>query len=100
MACQDEVDLRAVRFDGWGAQGSDLQGLLDSLTAAPMYFYESNETATLSTDGFMAVGVGYANSVVSQRAADRVAKIIATQQAEMELAGVRPPVLSTGLGFE
>jgi hypothetical protein len=100
MACQDEVTLKATRFDGWGATGTTLQELVDNLTAAPKYFFESNETSTLSVDGFMAVGVGYSNSVISQRAADRVAKIIATQQAEMELAAQRPPYFSTGLGFE
>jgi hypothetical protein len=34
---------------------------------------------------------------VSQRAADRVAGIIATKQAESELATVVPPTLSIGL---
>jgi hypothetical protein len=100
MACEDEVTLKAVRFDGWGAHGDTLQELVDTLTAAPMFFFESNETASLSIDDFIAIGTGYAQSVISQRAADRVAKIIATNQAEMELASVRPPTLSTGLGFE
>jgi hypothetical protein len=100
IACQDETQLRAVRFDGWAARGDSLADLVTDLAAAPMYFFESNETQSLSVDGFMAVGTGFSQSVVSQRAADRVAKIIATNQAEMELAAVRPPYFSTGFGFE
>jgi hypothetical protein len=47
-----------------------------------------------------AVGVGTAESIISQEAADRVANIIATKQAEMEIVLTLPPVLSLGEGFD
>lgn len=102
IACEDETQLRAVRYDGWATRGDTLEDLIADLTVAPKYFFESNATVNLTTpDGeFSAVGVGYANSVISQDAADRVANIIATNQAEAELAALRPAFFSTGLGFE
>lgn len=100
LACSDEAGLNAVRYDGRGVHAETLQELVDALTVAPMYFFEAYQTVSLSTDDFTAVGTGYASSVISQRAADRVARIIATNQAEMELAASRPSTLSTGLGFE
>jgi len=44
------------------------------------------------------VGSGTSSSIVSQAAADRVAQIIATKQAEKELAAQVPPIYSNGVG--
>jgi hypothetical protein len=59
--------------------------------------FTSNQTELVIQDGFSAVGTGFAESIVNQGAADRVAKIIATKQAEAELAGVVPPTISAGI---
>lgn len=100
MACEDEEGIRAVRFDGFAAFGDDLGDIVAELAAAPEYFYESHQTVSLSADGFIAIGAGSSTSVVSQRAADRVARVIASNQAEAELLALRPRYFSTALGFE
>lgn len=99
-ACQDEEGFNAVRFDGFGVHGTDREAVTAELAMVPLQSFEANETVHLNADGFDAVGAGFAESVVSQRAADRVANIIATQQAEMELLSVRPQYFSTGFGFD
>jgi hypothetical protein len=43
--------------------------------------------------------VGTAESIVSQAAADRVAKRIATRMAEVEFLASQPRILSLGEGF-
>jgi hypothetical protein len=99
-ACQDETGLNAVRYDGSGAQAQTMEELVAMLAVAPEYHFESTESAQVSFEDFMAIAAGQAESVVSQRAANRVAEIIATKLAEAELAALVPPILSTGLGFE
>jgi hypothetical protein len=96
-ACQDETGLKAVRFDGVAATGTSIGDLVAELSAAQTQEFTSNQTQVVHLDGFSAVGVGSAESIVSQAAADRVAQIIATKQAEMELAALLPPILSVGL---
>lgn len=98
-ACEDEVPFNTLRFDGAGAYDEDINAAVAKLLAQPFVYFESNQTATVTQDGFSAVGVGFAESIISQRAADRVAKIIAIKQAENEIASVIPPILSLGEGF-
>jgi hypothetical protein len=74
--------------------------LPEDLEAVPVQKFEANNTTVVEQSGFAAVGVGAAESIISQRAADRVAQVIATRQAESELAGVLPPTISVGLGLE
>lgn len=95
-ACQDETAENAIRFDGAGASGDTA---LADVAAKPAARYTSNQTELLTSGTFSAVGVGHASSIISQRAADRVAGIVATKQAEALLVGMLPPTLSAGLGL-
>ncbi len=98
-ACTDETGVRAVRFDGAGVMAATDAEAEAALAAVPTQFFLSVQTTSVSQKGFTEVGVGAAESIVSQRAADRVANIIATKQAEMALAAVVPPTISLGLGL-
>jgi hypothetical protein len=96
-ACQDEENLSAVRFDGAAVQGSSDIQLDLALSQLPTQDFHSVVTDTVIVGDFSAVGVGVAESIISQRAADRVAKIIATKMAENELIMVLPKTISLGL---
>jgi hypothetical protein len=98
-ACQDETGINAVRFDGVAAIGATLDAVIAELASINTQDFLSNQTQVLHSGDFSAVGVGSAESIVSQEAADRVAQIIATKQAEMELSAIVPPTLSVGLGL-
>lgn len=95
-ACENETGLNAVRFDGAAVQSDDFSELVETLAAKALSFYTANKTETV--EGF--VGVGVAESIVSQAAADRVASKIATRMAEAELVGTLPRILSLGEGFD
>jgi hypothetical protein len=95
-ACTDETDIGALRFDGFGKTGEDLEEVTQRLALAPIPFFESNRTVTLTQDGISKVGVGYGESVVSQEAADRLAERIATHQAEVFLQNALAPTFSEG----
>lgn len=97
QACQDEVGINAVRFDGAAVSSADDESVAEELAVIPVQKFTSNQTAVVVQSGLSAVGVGAAESIVSQRAADRVAKIIAVKQAEAELQGVLPRTISIGL---
>lgn len=101
QACQDETGINAVRFDGVAVNVEDIGSAIAELGAAITQEFMSNQTQILhSVDGeFSAVGVGAAESIVSQEAADRVAQIIATQQAQAELDAMVPKIMSVGLGL-
>lgn len=96
-ACSDEKGDRAVRFDGVGVNQDNETDSLAALSAISVADYTSQQTVVLNEGGFSAVGVGSGESIISQEAADRVATVVATRMAEMELASLLPPVLSTGL---
>lgn len=96
-ACDDEAGVNAVSADGAGIETDNYADAVASLAIAALNYYTSNRTVVVDQDGFRAVGVGAAESIVSQEAADRVADIIATKQAENELTQTLPPILSTGL---
>jgi hypothetical protein len=95
-ACDDETGIRAVRFDGVGVNADRYADAVAELAAAPLADYKSTQTKILDQGGFEAAGVGTAESMVSQSAADRVATIIATRMAENELGMLQPPVTSIG----
>jgi hypothetical protein len=97
--CENQARFNAVRFDGVGVTSTDYAGAVTALSEAFVRRFTANRTTAVSQDGFTAIGVGFAESVVSQDAADRVAEIVAVKQAEAELSGVVPPILSVGLGF-
>jgi hypothetical protein len=97
QACQDEASLSAVRFDGASVQGPSEEALDIALSQAPTQDFHSVVTETVIVGDFSAVGVGVAESIISQRAADRVALVIATKMAENELISVLPKTISLGL---
>lgn len=97
-ACQPETDFNAVSFDGSGTVSNDSEEDARAEAVAKLFDpYFSNKSAVVTQGVFTAVGMGNAESIVSQSAADRVAGIVAIRQAESELARVVPPVLSVGL---
>lgn len=95
-ACEDETDYNIVRFDGVGAKAEDLTEAQTAALAKELQRFTSNQTATVDQEGQSAVGVGYAESVISQASADRVAARIATRAAEVELSRSLPKVISAG----
>jgi hypothetical protein len=98
-ACDEETGIKAVRFDGVGTTQDTYGEAADELAARAVFDYTAHKTAILEADDFIAVGVGSAQSIVSQAAADRVAEIIATKMAENELSVLRPLITSIGEGF-
>lgn len=100
QACIDEVPFNSVRFDG-AAQHDENDALnVVELGDRPISYFTSVKTAIVNQGGFSAVGAGVSQSIISQSAADRVASVVATKQAEAELRSVLPPILSIGEGFE
>jgi hypothetical protein len=94
-SCKDESPYNAVRFDGAAVRATDFSELVEALTAKALSYYTANQTDTVES----CVGVGTAESSVSQAAADRVAKRIATRMAEVEFLASQPRILSLGEGF-
>jgi hypothetical protein len=99
QACDDETGINAVRFDGVGVHDASYQEAVLDLASKSVADFKSTQTNVVEQSGYEAAGVGTAESVVSQSAADRVAKIVATRMAENELACIQPPVTSIGKGF-
>jgi len=98
-ACVDEIPFNTIRFDGAGVKQPDLEQATLELSARPLAHFTANKTSLVTQDGLTAIGVGFAESIVSQNAADRVANIISVKQAENELKRDLPPILSVGEGF-
>jgi hypothetical protein len=96
-ACEDETPHNAVRFDGVGTKQPTYADAVAELTAHQMAEYTAAKTNSLTQDGYFAVGVGFAESIVSQAAADRVADIIANKSADNELNYMLPVITSMGL---
>lgn len=99
-ACEDETGLHAVRYDGAALKSDSVATLAVELANAPEDLWTAVETVTLEKDGFVATGVGTSESVISQRAAYRVATIVATKFAEQEMASLLPPTYSLGEGLD
>jgi hypothetical protein len=100
LACVDEKGFNAVRYDGAGVHSEDITEIAEMLAAKALYYYTANRTETVTQGGFSAVGTGFAESVVTQAAADRVASRVAVRVAEVELSHILPPVYSVGEGFD
>jgi len=96
-ACGDETPHNSVRFDGVGTNQTSYEDSVAELEAKALTDYAAAKTVSLTEDGFFAVGVGFAESLVSQEAADRVAEIIATKSADNELNAMLPVITSMGL---
>lgn len=94
----DEKPYNVVRFDGVGLQDDTYAKAAQEISQIALLHYTSAKTQVVQQGGFEAVGVGVAESIVSQEAADRVANIIATHMAENELAAVQAPITSFGQG--
>lgn len=99
-ACEDETGFHAVRFDGVGVVTDTLQEAIEELSVKGLRSFSSVKTAVLTEQGITAVGVGTSKSLVSQKAADRVANTIAIKMAEAELTRDLPKIISVGEGFE
>lgn len=99
-AVKDETGVKAIRYDGAGASGTDATEVQEALAAIPVQVFVGYKTVTVSLDGDTEVGVGSAKSIVSQDAADRVANVVATKAAESVLIREATPILSAGEGFE
>lgn len=91
----DEEDIRAVRFDGAAARGTDFSVIRNTL-AAPADYYESTQIVVVEQKGYQETGTGSATSVISQAAADRVATVVATRYAEKDLQHIIPPLIADG----
>lgn len=96
--CDDETGINGSRYDGVAASGENLEEVIQKLDAFREDHFTSNQTLTVSAFGFVSVGVGSSESIVSQEAADRVARRIAEKQAEFEILRSVTPTLSLGEG--
>lgn len=94
-ACGREEAVNSIRFDGQGAKAETVFAASQALSAS-LIPYTSNQTAVVEFRGISAVGVGFAESIVSQEAADRIAQRIAVRMAENEVMMQLTPVLSGG----
>lgn len=97
-ACKDETKDSALRYDGAGAQDADITALGAKLE----HYFESSQTANVADDSgdFASVAVGFAQTIISQACADRVAGIVALKQADRDVQGQMPNILSYGKGFD
>lgn len=96
-ACQDEAPGNIVRYDGEAVFNPNLKEGTDQLAAKSDGVFFSTQTEQVTANGVSAIGVGMAESIVSQRAADRVASRIAVRTAEIEVAAGAGTFLSLGL---
>lgn len=96
-ANKDEEKIHAVRYDGAAVKGEDLGEVIAEISEVPDNRFTSTKTNTITYRGVTGVGVGFAQSIVSQAAADRVANIIANQFAAQNVIQQLPSVLSVGL---
>jgi hypothetical protein len=100
LACVDEVQFKAIRFDGVGVYGPDRDQVFDELANKPIVYFTANATEVVTQDNVSSTGIGFSESIVSQEAATRVAEIIARKMAQAEILRFLPPILSSGKGFE
>jgi hypothetical protein len=94
--CKDEEPVNAIRFDGVGVKGADLTEVAEALDVAPLQF-TANKTVSMEYRGGLGTGVGFAESLVSEKAADRVATRIAERMAENEIMRQLPKTYSAGV---
>ena len=94
----DETEENFVRFDGAAAESHNFEDALAALSA-DIPLFVSNRTATVTQDGMTAVGTGYAESVISQADADKIAECIAAKKAVRQLQNDLPKIVSLGLAL-
>jgi hypothetical protein len=93
-ACEeDEAEQKLVRFDGAGDSSLEFLEAADRL-AAEIEIFRSNQSVTLTEDGFIETGIGEAESTISQATADKVAECIATRKAAKRLEEELPAIVS------
>lgn len=93
-ACEDETQFNVIRFDGAGAKDVDLETANNLLQSKTIAYFTSFKSVTVTQEGISVVGTGFAESIISQSTADRVAERIATRAAEAELLQRLPKTLS------
>ena len=96
-ACDDETGINAVRYDGAAVQTDTLSDAVLELASKCVSDFQAVKTEAVSQNGYESIGVGTAESIVSQNAADRVASVIATRMAENDVGQMQPPIISIGL---
>jgi len=96
--CEDENPVAGSRYDGVVAVAPTIEEVIDILDAFREDHFDAHQTLTVTGFGLQATGVGNSESIVSQEAADRVARRIAQKQAEFEILRSTPPSISLGEG--
>lgn len=91
----DETDVRAVRYDGAAGHGTNYQDVTTLLAEDEIVFH-STRTVTMTVGEFTEIGTGWAESVISQEDADKIAECIARRKASKSLEAVLPSVVSLG----
>lgn len=95
-ACEeDETGTRAVRYDGAAAESAVFDDAVKELSQDDVVF-RSNRTVTLTSGELTEVGIGTAESVISQQDADKIAQCIATRKAARAMESVMPDIVSVG----
>lgn len=98
---EDEIEENFVRFDGAASESSTLEKALEDFDSSDSdgehdTLFTSNRTETLTQDGVTEVGVGEAESIISQADADKIAECIARRRAAVMLEAALPQILSIG----
>lgn len=97
----DETEENYVRFDGAATEEDDFDDAIAKFAESDndgtnTTVYRSNRTETLTQGGFTEVGVGEAESVISQQDADKVASAIAKRRAAVALERILPRIVGIG----
>lgn len=87
---KDETEFLATRFDGASSPGDSFAEIVDALKDIPDV-YSASATVTETYNGVTVVGVGHAISQISQLAADKLAREIASMNAAHSLVVLAPP---------
>lgn len=90
---EDETEVNAVRYDGAAEEGEDFEGVVTTLSLDESVF-TAVRAETVTVDGITTLGVGQAESVISQADADKIATDIARRKASKELEGLLPKMAS------
>ena len=101
---KDETEENFVRFDGGASEANTFADALAQFDESDgdginTPIYRSNRTAVVSQSGITEIGVGEAESVISQQDADKVAMQIATRRASVQLERALPLIVSVGGSF-
>ena len=95
-ACEaDEVVENVVRFDGAAVADENFLDAVERLANQELVF-RSSQTVTLTSGDIIETGVGEAESTISQEAADKIARCIATRKAAKRIEEQAPETVSRG----